>query len=91
LLALQHAWAGRLAFMGGVSEELLQTSKRDLIEATVRQICREAAPGGFVLGSATGITERIPPENFVALVEAAQWYGRRAAWEPATEAIPTSV
>ncbi len=79
LPALHRAWTGKLAFMGGISARLLATGERDAISEAVRQLCVALDPPiGFVLGSATGISEAVPPQNFVALVEAGRKYGRQA-------------
>jgi len=77
LPALHRAWMGKLVFMGGVSAQLLARGERDAITEAVRRLCVALdLPGGFVLGSATGISEAVPPQNFMALVEAGRKYGR---------------
>ncbi len=75
LPALKRAWLHRLVFMGGISETLLCTGSQGEIAAAVRQLRQDAGPTGFVFGSATGISERIRAENFIALVEAVQRFG----------------
>lgn len=88
LPALHRTWAGKLAFMGGISEHLLIKGERDAITEAVRRLCAAFdPPSGFVLGSATGISEAVPPQNFVALVEAGRKYGRRALSEAQTESL----
>lgn len=80
LLALREIWAGKLAFMGGVPSALLRAGTRASIEAVVRQLCSEIGlAGGYVIGSSAGITDAVPVDNFLALVEAVQKYGRRSA------------
>jgi uroporphyrinogen-III decarboxylase len=79
LPALRGIWAGKLAFMGGVPSALLRAGTRARIEAVVRQTCSEIGlAGGYVIGSSAGITDAVPVDNFLALVEAAQRYGRRS-------------
>lgn len=69
--ALHAAWAGRLVLMGGISETLLIEGPREKIEETVAETCRRlAGQGGYVPGSPRGISDAIPPANFVAMIEA---------------------
>ena len=46
-------------------------------EERVKRLCVDLAPGGgYVLGSSPGIMEGIPPENFLAMVQAVHRHGR---------------
>ena len=77
IFALKEQWAGKLAFVGNIPTNLLAYGNKGEIEQTVREYCIRLAPGGgFVLGSSTSIMDGIPPENFVAMVEAVHKYGR---------------
>jgi len=74
---LREQWAGRLAFVGNIPTTLLAHGSREEIEEKVREYCvRLAQGGGYVLSSSTSIMEGIPPENFVAMIQAAHKYGR---------------
>lgn len=74
---LRRAWAGKLALMGGISDRLLAEGRTEDIAEAVRQLCAPVeTASGFVLGSANGITEAVPPANFVALTLAVQKHGR---------------
>jgi uroporphyrinogen decarboxylase len=76
IAALRRQWAGKLAFVGNIPALLLAYGRQDEIAERVRQLCVDVAPGGgFVLGSSPGITEGIPPENFLAMVQAVHRYG----------------
>jgi LacI family transcriptional regulator len=77
IFELREQWAGKLAFLGNISTTLLAYGSREEIEERVREYCvRLAQGGGYVLSSSTSIMEGIPPENFVAMVQAAHKYGR---------------
>lgn len=77
VVSLYCRWGGKLAFMGGISDSLLTKGDADSIDAAVRELCAQIGHnGGFVVGSSNGITEAIPPHNFVALTAAVQRYGR---------------
>jgi uroporphyrinogen-III decarboxylase len=79
IFELKTEWAGRLALVGNIPTPLLAYGAREQIEETVREYCQRLAPGGgWVLGSSTSIMDGIPPENFVAMTEAAHRYGRYA-------------
>jgi LacI family transcriptional regulator len=77
IFELREQWAGKLAFVGNIPTTLLAYGSRGEIEEKVREYCvRLAQGGGYVLSSSTSIMEGIPPENFVAMVQAAHKYGR---------------
>ena len=77
IAALRRQWAGKMAFVGNIPTLLLTYGSEDEIEERVRQQCVDLAPGGgYVLGSSPGIMEGIPPENFLAMVQAVHRYGR---------------
>jgi uroporphyrinogen-III decarboxylase len=76
IVALRKRWAGKLAFVGNISSLVLAYGRRDDIAARVKQHCIDLAPGGgFVLGSSPGIIDGIPPENYLAMVQAVHQYG----------------
>ena len=77
IFEVKKQWAGKMALVGNIPTVLLAFGSKDEIEERVREYCIRLAPGGgWVLGSSTSIMEGIPPENFVAMVEAAHKYGR---------------
>ena len=76
IVAVKRRWQGRIALIGNVHTPLLAYGSKDEIEAVVKKYCVELAPGGgYVLGSSTSIMDGIPPENFVAMIEAVHKYG----------------
>ena len=76
---IEH-WAGQLALVGNLPTTLLAYGSREEIEETVKEHCVRLAPGrGYGLSSSTGITEGIPPENFVAMTGAVHKHGRYGA------------
>ncbi len=77
IFAVKQRWAGKMALIGNVHTPLLAYGTKEQIEAVVKEYCQKLAPGGgYVLGSSTSIMDGIPPENFVAMVEAVHKYGR---------------
>ena len=77
IFEVKQQWAGRMALIGNVHTPLLAYGTREEIEEVVKEYCEKLAPGaGYVLGSSTSIMDGIPPENFVAMVEAVHKYGR---------------
>ncbi len=83
IAGLHRHWAGRLAFMGGFSDSLLTRGEPESITAAVQALCAQIGhDGGFVFGSTSGITEAVPPQNFVALATAVQRYGRAELQRP---------
>ena len=77
IFSLKQQWAGRMALMGGVPTSLLAYGHRAEIEETAKEYCVRLAPGGgYVLASSTCISDNIPPENFVTMIQAVHKYGR---------------
>ena len=77
LAAFRQQWAGKMAFVGNIPTLLLAYGRPDEIDERVRHQCVELAPGGgYVLGSSPSIMEGIPPENFLAMIQAVHRYGR---------------
>jgi LacI family transcriptional regulator len=76
-VALRRQWQGRLALIGALSPLMLTYGSQQEIEDEVQRHCAELAPGGgYVLGLSASITEGIPPQNLVGLVQAVHRYGR---------------
>ncbi len=77
LAALRQQWRAKLALIGALPPLLLTYGSQQEIENEVKRHCAELAPGGgYVLGSSTSITEGIPPQNLITLVQAVHRYGR---------------
>jgi uroporphyrinogen decarboxylase len=70
-------WGSKMALIGNIPTVLLAYGTVDEIQERVREYCIRLAPGGgYVLGSSTSIMDGIPPQNFVAMIEAVHKYGR---------------
>jgi len=77
IFEVKKRWAGKMALIGNIPTVLLAYGSGEEIEETVKEYCVKLAPGGgYALGSSTSIMEGIPPENFVAMIDAAHKYGR---------------
>ena len=77
IVEVKSRWAGRMAIVGNIPTVLLAYGSTEEIENMVRDYCVKLGPGGgWVLGSSTSIMDGIPPENFVAMTQAAIRYGR---------------
>lgn len=77
IFAIKRKWAGKMALIGNIHTPLLAYGSREEIEDKVKEYCLRLAPGGgYVLGSSTSIMDGIPPENFVAMINAVHRYGR---------------
>jgi len=77
---VKRRWAGKMAIVGNIPTVLLAYGAKEEIYEKVRECCIRLAPGGgWALGSSTSIMDGIPPENFVAMIEAVHRYGRYGA------------
>jgi uroporphyrinogen decarboxylase len=77
IVRVKEQWSGKMAFIGNIPTVLLAYGTKEEIQDKVREYCLHLAPGGgYALGSSTSIMDGIPPENFVAMVQAVHKYGR---------------
>ena len=74
---LKREFGKDLTFWGGGCDPVvLQTGRpRDIVEEVKRRIHDLAPGGGFVFGSVHNIQANVPPENIVAMFEAAREFG----------------
>ena len=80
IFAIKAQWAGKMAIIGNLPTSLLVYGTKEKIAERVREYCMRLAPGGgYVLGSSSSIQEGVPPENFVAMIQAVHKYGRYGA------------
>ena len=88
LTELQRRWAGKLTLIGGFPLKLLLGGDCAQIDEQVQTICAALAPdSGYVLGVSGPVTDAVPPESFVALVQTAHRMARRQGFfESLTEA-----
>ena len=75
---LKQRFGQRLSFWGAIdTTEILPNGTVDDVRNEVRQIIHDLAPGGgFVLSSVHNLQPDIPPENILAMFEAASQYGK---------------
>jgi uroporphyrinogen decarboxylase len=75
---LKHRFGNRLSFWGAMdTTEILPNGTADDVRDEVRKIIRNLAPGGgYVLASVHNLQPDIPPENIMAMFEAASQYGK---------------
>ncbi len=80
---LKREFGGRIAFWGGIdSQRVLPRGTPGEVKAEVRRMFRILGPGGgWVAGAVHNIQPDVPPENVLAMFEAARecTYGARAA------------
>jgi uroporphyrinogen decarboxylase len=77
LANLKKLYGQKLVFCGAVdTTEILPFGTPDQVREEVRRVIEHLAPGGgFILASVHTIQKNVPPENIVAMVEAAEAYG----------------
>lgn len=76
IVEVKRKFGKHLAIVGGVNLNILSRGTPEEVEAEVRRLIREVAPGGgYVLGSSNSITSYVPKANYQAMIEAAFKYG----------------
>lgn len=76
---LRADWSDKLAFWGGIdTHHALPFGTPDEVRAEVRRRIEEMAGGGYVIGSVHIIQAEVPPQNILAMAEAAHLYGGRS-------------
>ncbi len=76
IAAVKKRWGDRICLIGNVSNELLRSGSAAEIEARVKELLRDVAPGGgFALGSGNSVPRWAKFENYMAMRETALRYG----------------
>ncbi len=66
----KQRWGTRVAVLGGVDVDLLSRGTEDDVRRRTSQILEACAPGGgYACGSGNSITNYMPTENYVAMIE----------------------
>jgi len=64
-------WADKIAVLGGVDVHLLSSATPAEVRRRTLEILEHVAPrGGYACGSGNSITDYVPPENYLAMVQA---------------------
>lgn len=76
--ALKARFGDRLGFVGGVdTQEVLPHGTLEQVRAEVHRRVRDLAPGGgYILAAVHSIQVDVPPENILAMADAAREFGR---------------
>ena len=73
---VKKKWGDRICLIGNVSNELLRVDSSEEIEARVKELLRDVAPGGgFALGSGNSVPNWVKFENYIAMRDACLKYG----------------
>lgn len=73
-----HQWGDKVAMLGGVDVDLLSRGTEADVERRTLQILEACAPsGGYVAGSGNSVTNYIPVENYLAMVETVHRFNGR--------------
>ncbi|RLI24753.1 hypothetical protein DRO57_05825 [Candidatus Bathyarchaeota archaeon] len=77
IVAIKRRWGDRLCLMGNLDLDYLMTLGSAVeVEAEVRRLIREVAPGGgYILSTCNCLTRYVPPENAIAMYLTAEKYG----------------
>ena len=77
LAALREKTRGRMTLCGAVdTHRILPFGTQEEVDAEVHRVMRLLAPGGgYMLGSVHTIMPDVPPENILAMINAAKKYG----------------
>ncbi|MFH0979928.1 MAG: uroporphyrinogen decarboxylase family protein [Planctomycetota bacterium] len=72
-------WGDKVGTLGGIDVDLLARGPEQAVVARTRQVLEHAAPRrGYACGSGNSITNYVPPDNYLAMVETvARFNGRR--------------
>jgi len=73
---VKKRWGDRICLIGNVSNELLRSASTSQIEARVKELLRDAAPGGgFALGSGNSVPNWAKYENYITMRETCLKHG----------------
>jgi uroporphyrinogen decarboxylase len=72
----KRIYGSRVAALGGIDVDVLTRSTPDEIRAYTQKVLEACMPGGgFGLGSGNTVANYVPPENFLAMLEAGREVG----------------
>jgi uroporphyrinogen decarboxylase len=80
--ALKAKFGDKVSFWGGIdTQHVLPRGSTDDVRAEVRRRIHDLGPGGgFVLAAVHNIQADVPPQNILAMAEAAREYGKYPLW-----------
>lgn len=71
LATMKQEWNGKLVFMGNFPISTLLSGSHAQIQSQVGSFCQSlGVGGGYIFSTAGALTEAIPPDQFVAMVQA---------------------
>ena len=78
IVELKRKYGGRLCLCGNINlDSTLTLGSPDDVEEEVKLRIRTLAPGGgYCCGSSNSVTDYVPYENFLAMIEATRKYGK---------------
>ncbi len=72
----KRRYGDRLALLGGIDVDLLSRADEDTIRAKIREVLDACQPGGgYFLGSGNWVTEYIPVEHYLVMLDEARRWG----------------
>lgn len=76
----KQRWGNRVAVLGGVDVDLLSRGSREEIRRRTQAILEQCGnAGGYACGSGNSITNYVPPDSFLAMVEQVHRFNGRMA------------
>jgi uroporphyrinogen decarboxylase len=73
----KRRWGDRVALLGGLDVDFLARADEGAIRQRVREVLEVCQPGGgYCLGSGNWVTEYIPIDNYLAVIDEARRFGR---------------
>lgn len=77
---LKREFGGKICFWGGIDTQRILPfgTPAEVGEEVKKRVANLAANGGYVIGSVHIIQQEVPPENILAMAEAAHLYGGRS-------------
>ena len=69
-------YGDRIAVLGGVDVDNMARMREPELRRYVRGILKECTPGRYALGSGNSVTNYVPPENYLAMLDEGVRWGR---------------
>ena len=78
IYALKEKYGHKMSFVGNIdlAGVLSFGTPEEVMEDTRKHIDKLAPGGGYVVASSHSITDDVPPQNYIAMIETAQTYGK---------------
>jgi uroporphyrinogen decarboxylase len=74
---VKKRWGNRMSLLGGMDVDFLVRNSTEAVRRKTREILEACHPGGgYFLGSGNWVTEYVPLDNYIAMLDEGRRFGQ---------------